>query len=130
MTFEEVVEQIREGSVVDFREYTLDRHERKHLSVSVEGGVVQAVLPANETFSREILEQYYGSELETEDYLQLSHMNCPRIVVGLGMNSYGELDIKVITLVKDFYVTGIQELEVTNEVNVSTEYNYLQQMNW
>lgn len=129
MTFDECVQSIHEGSVVDFKEYTLDRHERKRLSLGISGALVQRVFQANETLSREILEEYYGTELEDIDYLQLSTMNCPRFVLSLGINREGSVDIKIIILNKDFYTTGLQELTVTNEVdpqNLSQdEPNYL-----
>jgi len=129
MTFDECVQSIHEGSVVDFKEYTLDRHERKRLSLGISGALVQRVFQANETLSREVLEEYYGTELEDIDYLQLSTMNCPRFVLSLGINREGNVDIKIIILNKDFYTTGLQELTVTNEVdpqNLSQdEPNYL-----
>lgn len=132
MNFEECMQSLHEGSVVNFREYTLDRHERKKLTLSIEGGVVQAVFPANQQLSRETLEQYYGVELDEVDYLQLSQMNCPRVVVGLGLNQKGELNIKILVLNKDFYNMGLQEIAVTNELNLDeSEPNYLQaQRGW
>lgn len=131
LNFDEITQIIHKGSVVTFREYSLDRHERKHLSVSIEDGVVQAVIPAKEKLSRDALEQYYGTELDEVDYLQLSEMNCPRIVVSLGFNQNNQLDIKVIILNKDFYNVGMQELLVTNEFNPCEEPSYLQaQKGW
>lgn len=127
MTFEECIESIHEGSVIDFKEYSLNRHDKKILSFEIDGGLVQKIMPANTPFSREFLEQYYGNELDSQDYLQLSMMNCPRFVVSLGFNQDNELNIKIITLNKDFYNTGLQELIVTNEMDLSSlnEPNYL-----
>lgn len=129
MSFEECIQSLHEGSVINFREYILDRHERKQLTIAIDYGVVQAVFPANQQLSRDILEQYYGAELEDLDYLQLSQMNCPRVVVGLGLNQNNKLDIKILVLNKDFYNTGLQEVTITNEVNLDEEPNYLQAQN-
>lgn len=130
MDFESCVNCLHEGSVINFREYTLDRHERRKLTLAIDYGVVQAVIPANQRLNLETLEQYYGKDLDTVDYLQLSQMNCPRVVVGLGLNSNNQLDIKILMLNKDFYDSGLQEIEVINEVHTS-EPIYLQaQRGW
>lgn len=88
--------------------------------------MVQDVFPANTKLNREVLEKYYGDGLDETDYLQLSQVNCPRIVVGLGLNQNNEMDVKTLILNKDFYNMGLQELEVTNEVNISNEPNFFQ----
>lgn len=130
MTFEECVNNLHKGSVINFNEYVLDRHEKRRLTLSITDGVVQEVIPANQKLDRDTLEQLYGTELDETDYLQLSQMNCPRVVVGLGLNSHGELDIKIIILNEDFYNTHLQELSVTNEVNaLDYEPNYLMAQN-
>lgn len=134
MTFEECIQQIHEGSVIDFQEYSMDRHERKHLSLEISGAVVQKVFPANEKLSRETLERYYGTELDDQNYMQLSQMNCPRLVVSLGIKENNVMDIKILVLVKDFYDTKLQMIKVTNEIdpmNIITEPNYvLAQKGW
>lgn len=127
MTFEECIQSLREGSVITYKEYTYDRHQRKKLSLSIEDGIVQTVFPANETLSREVLEQYYGKELEDMEYLQLATMNCPRVVVGLGLNENNEMNVKILILNKDFYDMGLQELTITNELDLQNlvEPNYM-----
>ena len=128
MTFDECVQSIRKGSVISFKEYTLDRHERKRLSLNIDGAIVQEVFPANETLSREVLEQYYGTELEEQDYLQLSCMNCPRFVVSLGISEENVMNIKILILNRDFFNMGHQEVTVTNELspeNMAYEPNYV-----
>lgn len=128
MTFDECVQSIRKGSVISFKEYTLDRHERKRLSLNIDGAIVQEVFPANETLSREVLEQYYGAELDEQDYLQLSCMNCPRFVVSLGISEENVMDIKILILNRDFFNMGHQEVTVTNELspeNMDYEPNYV-----
>lgn len=127
MTFKECVDSIHEGSVISFKEYAYDRHERKKMTMSVNDVVVSAVLPANETISRDTLTQYYGDELDDLTYMQLATMNCPRVVVNLGINQNNEMDIKVLVLNQDFYDMGLQEVEITNEVdpNNLVEPNYV-----
>lgn len=127
MTFEEVIASIHQGSVITYREYTLDRHERKKETLSITDGIVQTVFNAGEHLNRETLTQYYGEGLEDIEYLQLSTMNCPRVVVGLGLNENNELDVKIIVLNKDFYNLGLQEIEITNELDPNNlmEPNYV-----
>ena len=125
--FDNLVNSIKEGSVVSYREFTLDRHERKKEVLCIEDSIVQAVFPANVSLDRATLEMYYGKDISDMEAMALSIVNCPRIVLGLGVNSYNELDIKVITLNQDFFNLGLQELIVTNEldpVNLD-EPNYL-----
>ena len=126
MRFDECIQSVHKGSVINFKEYTLNRHERKVLTLEINDGVVQEVFPANMKLNRETLEKYYGDGLDEIDYLQLSQVNCPRIVVGLGINQNNEMDVKILILNKDFYNMGLQELEVTNEVNISNEPNFFQ----
>lgn len=126
MRFDECIQSVHKGSVINFKEYTLNRHERKVLTLEINDGVVQDVFPANTKLNREVLEKYYGDGLDETDYLQLSQVNCPRIVVGLGLNQNNEMDVKTLILNKDFYNMGLQELEVTNEVNISNEPNFFQ----
>lgn len=126
MRFDECIQSVHKGSVINFKEYTLNRHERKVLTLEINDGVVQEVFPANTKLNRETLEKYYGDGLGEIDYLQLSQVNCPRIVVGLGINQNNEMDVKILILNKDFYNMGLQELEVTNEVNISNEPNFFQ----
>lgn len=127
MTFKECIDSIHEGSVISFKEFTYDRHERKKMTMSVNDVVVSAVLPANEIIPRDTLVQYYGDELDDLTYMQLATMNCPRIVVNLGINQNNEMDIKVLVLNQDFYDMGLQEVEITNEVdpNNLVEPNYV-----
>lgn len=123
MNFEETINQIQQGSVVDFKEYTLDRHEVRKLTLQVTGAVVQTVFQANEKLSRDTLERYYGTELDEIDYLQLSQMNCPRVVVSLGISNSNVMNIKILILNKDYFKTNLQEITVTNEYNINQNYN-------
>lgn len=131
VSFEDCVQSIKEGSVVTFKEYTLDRHEQKHLSLSIDGAVVQRVFQANENLNKDTLMEIYGENLSDTDYLQLSCMNCPRIVLGLGLDEDGQLKIKVVILNKDFYNMGSQEITVINESQIAEEPNYFKaQKGW
>lgn len=115
MSFADLVHSINEGSVVTFREYSLDRHERKHLSLEIENAVVQEVWEAGSTVPLDTLEHYYGEGLDSPDLLQLSCVNSPRIVLSLGVNERNEMDVKIVTLVRDFFDLGLQELTVISE---------------
>ena len=125
--FDKLISSIKEGSVVSYKEYELDRHERKKEVLYIEDSIVQAVFPANKPLDRVTLETYYGKDISDMEAMSLSVVNCPRIVLGLGVNKYNELDIKVVTLNQDFFNLGLQELTVTNELNPVNldEPNYL-----
>lgn len=125
MTFEETVKSLKVGDVIDFKEYTLNRHERKIMTLHIEGGIIQDILQADVKLDRDTLEKYYGDELDTEDYLQLALMNCPRVVISLGLNERNEMDIKIITLNKDFFNMGLQVIETISRSGDISEPNYM-----
>lgn len=133
MTYEKCVSEIHEGSVINFKEYSLDRKEKRHLSLEIDSGMVQRVFQPNEQLSVDTLQQYYGEELEDTVYLQLSQMNCLRVVVILGVETDGTQDIKILQIVKDFVSTGLQQVEVINQMSPEAFYepNYVEaQKGW
>lgn len=127
MKYEECLQQLQEGSVVTFREYVFDRHQRRKLSMEIQDGIVKEVWKANQTLPRDVLTTYYGEELEDITYMQLATSSDLRIVISLGVDVNGVENVKIVTVNKDFYNTGLQELEVTNEANLSNlnEPNYI-----
>ena len=126
MSFKQLIQSINEGDVITFREYYLDRHDQMKLSYSIDNGVVQAVFQANQKLSIETLVQYYGEGLEETDYLQLSCVSFPRVVIGLGINQQGETDVKIVQLNEDFYNMGLQQVELTKGLSGDiVEPNYL-----
>lgn len=129
MTLNEVMSQIAAGSVVNFKEYVLDRHEKRILNISIEGSVVQEIIQPNKQLDRSQLERYYGEGLSDVDYLQLSSMSCPRLILNLGMNEHHQTNIKIITLNDDFIRMGLQVVEVTSEVSLSEAPSYMSAMN-
>lgn len=129
MTLNEVMSQIAAGSVVNFKEYVLDRHEKRILNISIEGSVVQEIIQPNTQLNRSQLELYYGEGLSDIDYLQLSSMSCPRLILNLGMNEQHQTNIKIITLNDDFIRMGLQVVEVTSEVSLSEAPSYMSAMN-
>lgn len=129
MTLNEVMSQIAAGSVVNFKEYVLDRHEKRILNISIEGSVVQEIIQPNTQLDRSQLERYYGEGLSDIDYLQLSSMSCPRLILNLGMNEQHQTNIKIITLNDDFIRMGLQVVEVTSEVSLSEAPSYMSAMN-
>lgn len=126
MSFKQLIQSINEGDVITFREYYLDRHDRMKLSYSIDNGVVQAVFQAGQKLNIETLVQYYGEGLEETDYLQLSCVSFPRVVIGLGINQQGETDVKIVQLNEDFYNMGLQQVELTKGLSGDlVEPNYL-----
>lgn len=127
MLYDELTNSVREGSVISFKEYTLDRHERRHISIQIDDAVVYRVIPTNKQLSREELEELYGTELDDIDYQQLSCMNCIRFVLNLGVQQDGSMDIKIIVVNKYFYETKLQEVELLSEIDSENLYepNYL-----
>lgn len=126
MSFKQLIQSINEGDVITFREYYLDRHDRVKLSYSIDNGVVQAVFQAGQKLNIETLVQYYGEGLEETDYLQLSCVAFPRVVIGLGINQQGETDVKIVQLNEDFYNMGLQQVELTKGLSGDlVEPNYL-----
>ena len=126
MSFKQLIQSINEGDVITFREYYLDRHDRVKLSYSIDNGVVQAVFQAGQKLNIETLVQYYGEGLEETDYLQLSCVSFPRVVIGLGINQQGETDVKIVQLNEDFYNMGLQQVELTKGLSGNlVEPNYL-----
>ena len=126
MGFKQLIQSINEGDVITFREYYLDRHDQMKLSYSIDNGVVQAVFQAGQKLNIETLVQYYGEGLEETDYLQLSCVSFPRVVIGLGINQQGETDVKIVQLNEDFYNMGLQQVELTKGLSENlVEPNYL-----
>lgn len=125
MTYEELTSEVHPGSVVTFKEYSLDRHEKRHLSVSVDNAAVYDVIQPYEPVPLAKLEQYYGTDLAAQDYQQLAVINDLRLVLSLGINAQGELDIKIIRINPIFFNSGLQTVDITNEVVIGQEPNYL-----
>ena len=98
--------------MVTFTEYSLDRHEKKHKVFDIENAVVKQVIPANVSIGREVLEEYYGKDLTDQDYLQLSCVNCIRIVLLTGLDENSMPVYKPILFNQDYYEIGLQEIEV------------------
>lgn len=114
-------------SMITFTEFTLDRHEKKRMTLQIKDAIVHEIIPSNQKLSREELELYYGEGLEDIDYLQLSSMNCLRIVLRIGINELEQPVFKVISISKDFYDDGLQELEIMG-AGIKTEPNYFLSM--
>lgn len=111
-SYENVISKIAVGTVINFKEYILDRRERKRLSVDIREATVQEVIPANQPMSRDLLLKYYGEELDDIVYLQLSIVNCLRIVLIVDVGEDNQPIHKVISLNKDFYNASLQQLEI------------------
>ena len=114
-------------SMITFTEFTLDRHEKKRMTLQIKDAIVHELILSNQKLSRDELELYYGEGLEDIDYLQLSSMNCLRIVLRVGINELEQPVFKVISISRDFYDDGLQELEIMG-AEIKTEPNYFLSM--
>ena len=97
------------------------------MTLQIKDAIVHEIIPSNQKLSREELELYYGEGLEDIDYLQLSSMNCLRIVLRVGINELEQPVFKVISISRDFYDEGLQELEIMG-AEIKTEPNYFLSM--
>jgi len=125
--FNQLTTYLLPDSMITFTEFTLDRHEKKRMTLQIKDAIVHELIPSNQKLSREELELYYGEGLEDIDYLQLSSMNCLRIVLRVGINELEQPVFKVISISKDFYDDGLQELEIMG-AEIKTEPNYFLSM--
>lgn len=125
--FNQLITCLLPDSMITFTEFTLDRHEKKRMTLQIKDAIVHELIPSNQKLSREELELYYGEGLEDIDYLQLSSMNCLRIVLRVGINELEQPVFKVISISRDFYDEGLQELEIMG-AEIKTEPNYFLSM--
>lgn len=125
--FNQLTTYLLPDSMITFTEFTLDRHEKKRMTLQIKDAIVHELIPSNQKLSREELELYYGEGLEDIDYLQLSSMNCLRIVLRVGINELEQPVFKVISISRDFYNDGLQELEIMG-AEIKTEPNYFLSM--
>lgn len=131
MNYEQIISKLTVGTMINFREYRIDRHEKKHLSLSLSHVVIADVFPANKTINRETLETIFGEGLTDNDYLVLSTSSCFRFLLNLGTRQDGVTDVKVISLNKDFYDLGYQEIDILANIESLDEPNYtLAQRGW
>lgn len=125
--FNQLTTYLLPDSMITFTEFTLDRHEKKRMTLQIKDAIVHEIILSNQKLSREELELYYGEGLENIDYLQLSSMNCLRIVLRVGINELEQPVFKVISISRDFYDEGLQELEIMG-AEIKTEPNYFLSM--
>jgi len=125
--FNQLTTYLLPESMITFTEFTLDRHEKKRMTLQIKDAIVHELILSNQKLSREELELYYGEGLEDIDYLQLSSMNCLRIVLRVGINELEQPVFKVISISRDFYDDGLQELEIMG-AEIKTEPNYFLSM--
>ena len=128
MTYEDISLYLQTGSVITFREYLLDRHERKKLNLEIENVVVHDIIPEGKALNREELETYYGEGLDDVDYQQLSCMNCLRVVLILEIGENDQPVYKTISIIRDFVKTGLQEVEMLYGATQEVEPIYTAQM--
>ena len=126
--YDKIVPLVHRGSVIKFCEYTLDRQERMRLSLEIDDAVVQEVIQPNQPVSKDQLIVYYGDVLDDHTYLQLSCVNCLRLVLITGVTEENQPKYRVIMFNKDFCNMGLQVLKVLGD-QPQNEPNYVEQMN-
>lgn len=111
MTYSEIP-LLSPGEYVNFKEYTLDRHQRKQTTLEISDLEVECVIVANTSLSIESLEAFYGVGLEEQDYLVLSKAPYHRLVLKV-VDDYDPMKLyfKVIELNPYFMSQGLQELD-------------------
>ena len=110
---------IPQKSFINFKEYHLDRHERKVITMEIQDMQVAALILPNVALSREQLSIYYGDSLEDTEYLAISSLNYYRVVLQITDPDHPEIgaSYKVLSLNQYFMFTGLQVLEVSDHVS-------------
>lgn len=98
------------GSVIHFKEYGIDSHDKKYLMNSVDG-VLSAIIPSNQPIGLEEIAMYY-SRLPSEYYYTLSVDSQHRLVLDTGTDNRGMSIYGTIHINKYYMSVGLHELEV------------------
>ena len=114
--YNDMINQLQEGDIINFKEYHSDRHDKKKLVLDIEGAIIKEIFPVNQTINREKLVEIYGEELDDLDYLSLSTCNSLRLLLNLGFNQDNKMNVKMITVNKDFYQMGYQVIDKTGSL--------------
>lgn len=117
MKYTQLVESIVPNSVLTFKEYELDRHERKRLTYEIGPAPVECVVLPNQPLCRADLEKYYGSELSDLDYCQLACMSDFRFILRVGIDEENQPVYKPILINQDFFNMGLQTVELISVPN-------------
>ena len=112
MTYRELINQLKPTMLINFREYSLNFRGIKHMTLNIESSVIEEVIPANQSIGRSKLEIWYGNDLSNKDYLQLSTMNCFRIILIVGVDEFNKPQYKPIVINQDLFETGFQEVDI------------------
>lgn len=128
MTLDEVTQRCPVGSVVSFREWSLDRRERRSLSLSIDHAQVHEVIPPMAKVGRAHLGELYGEGLPDVAYEQLSQLHDLRLVLSLGMTVSGRLDLRVVQLNEYYLAEGLQEVIVEAATSATTERRFIDPM--
>ena len=135
--FDDVIKSIKVGSTIDFVEYSIDRHERKHESVRIENAIVRDIFPANHVVDIDRITEIYSEDVSDDERRALTISGSTRILVSLGTDEYGNDMVKMLNLVDYFYKVGQQEIVVhskyydknsSKKLHISEEPNYTEAM--
>ena len=103
------IPQIPQKSVVHFKEFTLDRHEKKKLSKEVKGILLTIITP-EQSLDGEILKMYYPDTDENQHPI-LSLQPFYRLVLETGTNRLGMPVYTTVHTNKYFMLVGLQEID-------------------
>lgn len=106
-------------SLIEFKEYELDRHENKKVRVDV-SGVLHAIIAPNEKLSSDLIEVYYKGVSE-EVYPVLSCNPFVRLVLTIGTDKIGSPIYRVIALNTYYMSVGLQDLEYEEQFTPQPE---------
>ena len=101
-------------STLHFKEYMLDRREKKQLCNEIDGELLTVVSP-EDRLNSDLIREYYPDFPES-DYPSLSHSPFIRLVVRIGMNKLGIPVYHTITLNEYYMSVGLQTLEYEDSV--------------
>ena len=130
----DILTKLKPGVIINFREYSLNFRQKKHLSLNIENSIIKEVIPAKQTVDRSSLEEWYGKSLTNKAYLQLACMNCFRIILTVesDVSPYGDIDLKYKPIIfsQDLYETDFQELEIVYDSTITSEPIYTSHINF
>lgn len=117
-SYDRLLPYLQVGVVLNFQEFTLNRREKKKLSLDTQRVVIHEVIPPNHPLDKALMMKYYGDSLADKDYLQLSMVNCLRIVVINGVDEESQPIYQVLSINRDFYNMGLQTVDILSPVTL------------
>lgn len=113
LTYNQVI-SLPLGTKVSYKEYVLDRHEKRSLSYSIENFFIERIIPEEFKLNIDDLVLYLG-DAPDEDYLAHSYSTVRRIVLSRDSVTSQQAPKKeyvIIELVPYFFEIGLQVLDI------------------